>query len=145
MRIDELSRSVADAVSRIDADPAAFEELDRRLAVVSRMRRKYGDPVAALAEKRAKLDDLEHRDERLEELRGRLAAAEREARKEGADLTKRRTAAAAKLAKSVTKELRDLGFLQAKFGVAVERRVIRVPGYLNGTSSVKHARHLVQR
>ena len=120
VRIDELSRSVADAVSRIDADPAAFEELDRRLAVVSRMRRKYGDPVAALAEKRSKLDDLEHRDERLEELRGRLAAAEREARKEGADLTKRRTAAAAKLAKSVTKELRDLGFLQAKFGVAVE-------------------------
>ena len=128
VRIDELSRSVADAAARMDADPGAFEELDRRLAVVSRMRRKYGDPVSALAEKRAKLDDLEHRDERLEELRGRLAAAERAARKEGAELTKRRKAAAERLAKSVTKELRDLGFLQAKFGVRVAEAEMSVHG-----------------
>ena len=41
-------------------------------------------------------------------------------RREGADLTKRRKSAAERLAKSVTKELRDLGFLRAKFGVALE-------------------------
>ena len=117
VRINELSRSVADAVSRIDADPEAFDELDRRLSVVNRMRRKYGDPAAALAEKRAKLDALEHRDDRLRELRSRLAAAEKTLRAEGAEVTRRRRAAAAKLSKAVTKELRDLGFLQAKFGV----------------------------
>ena len=99
VRINELSRSVADAVSRIDADP------------------EYGDPAAALAEKRAKLDALEHRDDRLRELRSRLAAAEKTLRAEGAEVTRRRRAAAAKLSKAVTKELRDLGFLQAKFGV----------------------------
>ena len=117
VRINELSRSVADAVSRIDADPEAFDELDRRLSVVNRMRRKYGDPAAALAEKRAKLDALEHRDDRLRELRSRLAAAEKTLRAEGAEVTRRRRAAATKLSKAVTKELRDLGFLQAKFGV----------------------------
>ncbi len=119
VRIDELSRSVADAVSRIDADPEAFEEMDRRLGVVNRMRRKYGDPIAALEEKRAKLDDLEHRDERLEELRHALADAERVVRREGASVTKRRRTAADRLAKSVTAELRDLGFLQAKFSVSL--------------------------
>ena len=119
VRIDELSRSVADAASRLDADPEAFDALDRRLAVVSRMRRKYGDPVAALAEKRAKLDALEHRDERIAELRKSLAAAEASVRREGAELTKRRAAAAERLSKAVTKELRGLGFLQAKFGVSL--------------------------
>ena len=120
VRIDELSRSVAEAASRLDADPEAFDALDRRLAVVSRMRRKYGDPVAALAEKRARLDDLEHRGERLEELRAKLAEDARAVRREGAELTKRRRSAAERLAKSVTKELRDLGFLRAKFGVVLE-------------------------
>ena len=120
VRIDELSRSVAEAASRLDADPEAFEALDRRLAVVSRMRRKYGDPVAALAEKRARLDELEHRDERLAGLRARLDAARGALLAEGAALTKRRRAAADRLARAVTKELRDLGFLQAKFGVVLE-------------------------
>ena len=119
VRINELSRSVADAVSRIDADPEAFDELDRRLSVVNRMRRKYGDPAAALAEKRAKLDALEHRDERLGELKARLAEAEKTVRAEGVEVTRRRRTAAAKLAKAVTKELRDLGFLQAKFDVDI--------------------------
>ena len=120
VRIDELSRNVADAVSRIDADPDAFDEMDRRLAVVKRMRRKYGDPVAALETKRARLDELEHRDERLEELKAKLSEAEREVRREGAELTKRRKSAAERLGKSVTKELRGLGFLQAKFGVRLD-------------------------
>ena len=116
-KLNELSRSVADEVSRIDADPDAFDEMDRRLAVVKRMRRKYGDPVAALEMKRARLDELEHRSERMEELKAKLAEAERVARREGAELTKRRKSASERLAKSVTKELRDLGFNQAKFGV----------------------------
>jgi DNA repair protein RecN (Recombination protein N) len=119
VRIDELSRSIADAVSRIDADPEAFDEMDRRLAVVNKMRRKYGDPIAALEQKRTRLDELEHRDERLEELRKALAEAEAKVRREGAEVAKRRKSAAEKLAKAVTAELRDLGFLQAKFGVAV--------------------------
>ena len=121
--IAERHAAAAHAAEIVDGANAITEALggdEGAEAILAKlMRRKYGDPVAALAEKRAKLDDLEHRDERLEELRGRLAAAERAARKEGAELTKRRKAAAERLAKSVTKELRDLGFLQAKFGVRV--------------------------
>ena len=117
VRINELSRSVADAASRIDADPDAFDELDRRLSVVNRMKRKYGDPEKALAEKRTRLAELERRDERLAELKKRLAADEKSMLFEGADVTRRRAAAGAKLSKAVTKELRDLGFVQAKFGV----------------------------
>ena len=38
----------------------------------------------------------------------------------GAELTKRRAAAAERMSRAVTKELKDLGFLQAKFFVALE-------------------------
>ena len=118
--VEELSRSVADAASRVEIDEDEFRRIDERLGVVSRMKRKYGDPVAALEKKRARLDFLEHREERLAELRGRIAAVTKEVRGVGAELTGLRKAAGAKLAKTVTKELRELGFAQAEFTVALE-------------------------
>ena len=126
--IEELSRTVADAVSRIDADPEAFAEMDARLGVVNRMKRKYGKgtdgSVAALLavfeEKKSRLVSLENRGEELERLRKSVADAEKSARTAGAALTKRRAAAAEKLAKAVAKELVDLGFLKARFSVRLE-------------------------
>ncbi len=94
--------------------------LDAGRAVVTRMRRKYGDPVAALAKKRARLDAIEGFGENLEKARAEVAAAKREVAARGASVTKRRKAAAEKFAKAVTRELKDLGFAQALFSVAVE-------------------------
>ena len=132
LRIQELSRTVADAASRIEADPDALEAMDERLAVVNRLKRKYlgsqaspedsfSDSVAALLEsKRARLDALENRDAKLDEMRGRLASLEASLEKRGAELRTARAAAGSKLAKAVTAELHGLGFLKAKFGVRVD-------------------------
>ena len=126
LKIQELSRSVADAASRIDADPEALAELDARLATVNRLKRKYlkgaGDSGVAellqvLEDKRGRLARMEGREERLAELRRAESAAEAKVRSAGAALTGKRRSAAARLAKAVTRELRDLGFLQAKFSV----------------------------
>ena len=125
LKLQELSRSVADAASGLDAGEEDLEELDRRLTLVNRLKRKYGVADAAgllaeLARRMARLEDLETRDERLAALRQEESAAEKRVRAAGAELSRGRKAAAAKLAKAVTKELHDLGFLQAKFGVALE-------------------------
>ena len=123
-RIQELSRSVADAVSRLADSNCDLEALDRRLTLVNRLKRKYGATVSevlgCLAAKKARLESLEHREERLSELRERIASVEAELRRAGGGLTAGRRAAAAKLSRAVTGDLRDLGFLQAKFGVRVE-------------------------
>jgi len=124
-RIQELSRSVADAASKLDVGEEDLEELDRRLTLVNRLLRKYhvaqiSDLLSVLSEKKAKLDALEHREERVSELQEKIAAAEKKVRTAGAVVTKARTAAAEKISKAVTKELRDLGFLQAKLFVALE-------------------------
>ena len=125
VKAQELSRTVADAAAKLDVGEDDLEELDRRLTQVNRLLRKYhvsqvSGLMSLLAEKKAKLDALEHREERLEELRERVAAAEKSVRQAGAALTKRRRAVAERMTKAVTKELRDLGFLQAKFFVSLE-------------------------
>ena len=146
LKVQELSRTVADAVSKMDVGEEDLEELDKRLTLVNKLKRKYlrnveickygngenggivecgnGGAIAALMGilegKKAKLDALEHREERIAELEAQIAVADKVVRKAGAELTKLRTAAAEKLSTSVTKELRDLGFLQAKFFVALE-------------------------
>ena len=118
--VEELSRSVADAASKVEIDDDEFQRIDARLGVVNRMKRKYGDPVAALEKKRARLDMLEHREEKIEELRGRIAAVTKDVKSVGAELTKLRRSAGAKLAKAVVRELRELGFAKAEFEVALE-------------------------
>ena len=125
VKVQELSRTVADAASKLDVGDEDLESLDARLTLVNRLLRKYRAPdvpglVSLLSEKKAKLDALEHREERIEELKAKIAVADKAVRKVGAELTKLRTAAAKKLSASVTKELRDLGFLQAKFFVTLE-------------------------
>ena len=126
VRIQELSRTVADAASEVDIDPDTMAVLDERLTVLNRLKRKYSCEnaeglLSALEERRARLDALEHRDEKIAELRGAEKLALAEVVKCGSALTKVRKSAAEKLAKAVTAELRDLGFLQAKFSVRLEK------------------------
>ena len=134
VRIEELSRTVADAVSRIDVGEEDLATLDARLTVVNRLKRKYLARTASggetktdiarlldvLADRKARLESAEGRDGKIAELERELAAAEKAMRSAGGDVTKARAKAGAKLAKAITEELRGLGFLQAKFAVSLE-------------------------
>ena len=125
VRADELSRCVADAASRLDADPDELARMDARLAVVNRLKRKYGAADAAtlagiLAQKKARLEELEQRGVRLEELRREEVRLVSQVESLGATLRAARTKAGKQLAKAVTDALRTLGFAQAKFTVSVE-------------------------
>ena len=125
VKVQELSRTVADAASRMDVGDEDLESLDARLTLINRLLRKYrvsdvSGLKSSLDAKKAKLDALEHREERIAELQVKIAVADKQVRKVGAELTKLRKSAAEKLSEAVTKELKDLGFLQAKFSVALE-------------------------
>ena len=125
-RVQELSRTVDDSVSRLETDPDELQALDDRLTLVQRLKRKYAPTVAeilALREKDAsRLAELEGREERLRGLSGEIAAAEQAVARAGRELSAARRKAATKLAAAVTKELRGLGFLKASFGVDVADR-----------------------
>jgi len=122
--VEELSRTVADDVSRLDADPEALAELDARLSLVAKLKRKYRagtavELLSVLERKRKRLDDLAHRAERLAEIDAQIAAAEKDVRRVGSLVTAARTKAAKKIGAAVTEELHGLGFLKSGFTVEI--------------------------
>ena len=127
VRVQELSRTIADSISRIEADPDALQALDDRLSLVNRLKRKYGcatvDELMALHDARAaRLADLDGREEKLAKLDARIAEAEKSVRAAGAAVTSARAKAAARLAKAITRELHGLGFLKAGFDICLSAR-----------------------
>ena len=130
VRLQELSRSVADAVSRLEVDPEEFETMDQRLGLINRLKRKYAGDLGAdeslyeklsttLADKKARLDAWENREEALKKLAAEAGSARAIVVAEGQKVSVAREKVAKKLSTVLTRELHDLGFLQARILVSV--------------------------
>ena len=119
--LGDLARSLGDYLGRLEADPQRLEEIEDRLALLDRLKRKYGgtlSEVLAFAERsRVALAALEHADERREEVRRSLQVA-REAYQRSAELlSQERRKAAARLVLELHRELAQLGMEKARFEV----------------------------
>jgi DNA repair protein RecN (Recombination protein N) len=119
VQIQELGRAVSDCLSRIEADPETLGRLEERMALVQRLKRKYGPSVdevlATLKKSEARLRDLATRTEQADALRQAIAAATGTLTEQAAALSKTRARAAIALARAITRELHDLGFLKSGF------------------------------
>src|ERR1043166_9581674 len=108
---------------RIDLDPKRLQQLEERLNLVQSLRRKYGptlDDVIAFGENaQRQLQSLEQRDAELTRLNAELKALDSDLMKTGRDLSAQRRKVIPKLAKAVVGELRDLGFEQSHFEIAL--------------------------
>jgi len=120
--VGDVSSALRDYAEAIDASPERLAEIEDRLALLDRLKRKYGKTVAeviAFGEEVArKLSEVEDRDEILKTLRGELAQAESEYRKLAGALTVERQAAATKLAKLAEAQINSLA-MKVRFEVAV--------------------------
>jgi DNA repair protein RecN (Recombination protein N) len=121
VQVQELGRAVNDRLSQIDADPGRLQQLEDRMALVQRLKRKYGHTVvgilATLEKHQSRLHDLATRTEQVEKLQQELASATALLKEKASLLSKSRTQAAGKLARAITLELHDLGFLKAGFAL----------------------------
>ena len=124
VQLQELSRTIAVRLSQVEADPEEMERLEARLGQIQRLRRKYGPTLEdVLAHWRAvgeRLRTLNDREGDIEGLRRQAAEAEAALRRAGEALRARRAEAAPRLSAAITAELRDLGFAQASFPIALE-------------------------
>ncbi len=120
--VGDVSDSLRDYAERINASPERLAEIEDRLALLDRLKRKYGRAVTeviAFGEDVArKLAEVEDRDEILRRLRADLAATASAYRIAAAELTAARKAAAAKLAKQAESQINSLA-MKARFEVAV--------------------------
>jgi DNA repair protein RecN (Recombination protein N) len=123
VQLQELSNSIAGFVQRIDADPERLVWLEDRIALIQKLKRKYGnhvaDMLAFLEKAQQRLSDLESRGERLGKIDAEIAAASKEATTAGEALRKARKKSATTLGKAITKHLHDLGFAHGEFSVDV--------------------------
>lgn len=122
--VQEASRFLAQYQERVDLDPARLARVEKRLELISGLRRKYGDTVAEmlqyLEQVRAELQRLEGSEERVAELQAREAELGARAVACAGELTAARRQAAGELARRVCRELADLGMPRAQFVVRVE-------------------------
>ena len=120
--VDDVSATVRDYASRIQASPDRLAELEDRLEVLNRLKRKYGSSLADVLahgqEVSAKLAEVENRDQLLVDLRADQAGAAGAYRTAAAELTAARTAAARKLEKLAEAHINDLA-MKARFAVQV--------------------------
>lgn len=123
-RLSDLEAEVRRYAERIDADPATLRELEGRADLLQSLKRKYGgtlEEVMARGEQAARdLEEIETRGEKIAAREKEQSAAAARAAKLAKSLSAARAQAAPKLAKEVTKDLRELGFLRAAFGVRLE-------------------------
>jgi DNA repair protein RecN (Recombination protein N) len=123
-RIADLENDARSYAEKIDSDPGTLRELEARADLLQALKRKYGgtiEEIVARGEQAAQdLEEIETRGEKIATLEKEASAAAGRAVKLAKALSAARAKAAPALAKAVTAELRELGFLRAGFGVRLE-------------------------
>jgi DNA repair protein RecN (Recombination protein N) len=121
--VDEASDAIRDYLDKLEADPKRLDEIESRLALIERLKRKYGsslgDVLAFLDDVRAKMEAIETAGERKAKLEQDLAQASADYAEHAGALTKARKAGAEKLAKKVETELAALALESAVFRIEV--------------------------
>ncbi|HTW45486.1 MAG TPA: DNA repair protein RecN [Acidobacteriaceae bacterium] len=120
--VEDAGATVRDFAEGAQASPERLAEIEDRLAMLDRLKRKYGATVAdviAYGEDVArKLEEVENRDETLKTLRAQLAQAAGIYRQTAETMHAERAAAAKKLEKLAEAQINDLA-MKAKLGVTV--------------------------
>ncbi len=122
LNAEDVATSLRDYAQNIHASPERLAEVEDRLAMLDRLKRKYGkalDEVMAYGEDVSrKLSEIENRDDILRKLRKELADAAEEYLRSARALSQRRAQAARQLEKLVEREINELA-MKANFAVEV--------------------------
>jgi DNA repair protein RecN (Recombination protein N) len=120
--VGDVAAGLRDYAEAINASPERLAEIEDRLALLDRLKRKYGKTIAEVVafgeEVARKLAEVEDRDEILKTLRAELGTAAAAYRVAAQALTAERKDAAAKLAKLAEAQINSLA-MKVKFEVAV--------------------------
>jgi DNA repair protein RecN (Recombination protein N) len=137
--VEDVGATLRDYAGGIQASPERLAEIEERLALLDRLKRKYGptlEQTMAFGEDvRRKLSEMENKDQVLLELREELAVAAEAYRKVAAAVSRKRSDAAKKLEKLVEAEINDLA-MRASFRIAVEESDAEADWTASGVNQV---------
>jgi DNA repair protein RecN (Recombination protein N) len=120
--VDDIATGLRDYAEGINASPERLAEIEDRLALIDRLKRKYGktvvEVIAFAEEVNRKLAEVEDRDEILKALRVDLDVAAKAYQTAAAALSAERKSAAAKLAKLAEAQINSLA-MKVRFEINV--------------------------
>ena len=118
---DDVAELVRDARSGLDFYPGQLDDVEERLDLLHRLKRKYGadeeEMLAYLDRCQTELDNIQFSDERREKLEREVAQAVQAAQQEAEQLSKARQKAAKELSRRIQQELSDLDMPRVRFEV----------------------------
>ncbi len=117
----DVAAELASYIETVESDPKRLEQVERRLAEIDQLKRKYGDSVEEILALRdtaaAQIESITSSEERIEELTGLLDEQSGKVSAAGERLSKARGRLAGRLEKTMVAQLRELGMAKAVFEV----------------------------
>lgn len=122
-KLDEITQDILDTYHQLDFDDYRFEEVQEKLAVVQRLKRKYGPGIDSILDKKNEIEEHIYELEHFEE---KIASYHKQIEQEKSiclDLAKQiheiRVQKAIELSKKITNELHLLYMEHAQFEIKV--------------------------
>ena len=124
-QLDDVATSISSYESDIEDDPQRLADIEERLDLISRLKRKYGatieDILKRAEEDRAELDTIVNRDELVITLQKQDQQLRRVIGQFAGQLSARRREAAGRLSTAMEEQLNDLNMQRARFSVEMEQ------------------------
>ncbi len=121
--LEDLAYTLRDFTEGLEFSPARLEEVENRLAELSRLKRKYGGSIESalehLTNSEERLRNIEHADERERELQSELTASQNHYLQSAQQLHRERVKAAKEFEKSVVRNLAEVAMENARFQVQI--------------------------
>ncbi len=120
---EDIVYQIRDYRDKIEFNPHRLTEVEERLDLIQRLKRKYGDSISEIlayqAQASQKLEELQFGSERTEELKDQIHLLTQGAQKLAIELSEKRRKTATQLESLVERELQSLGMEKAVFQILV--------------------------
>jgi len=132
-QLEDAASSLRDYASGISFEPGRLEEVDNRLDAINKLKKKYGQTIELILQKKVELDkeldDIVHHDERIAELKKALDISREKATTLAKKLSAKRGDAGKILKKKIEQELSDLGMKKTVFEVKIRKDADEAGGF----------------
>ncbi len=137
-RLEDVAATISSYESDIEDDPQRLADIEERLDLINRLKRKYGATIEEILkradEDRAELETIVHRDELVANLEKQDGELRREIGRIAQQISERRREAATRLSAAMEEQLDSLNMKRARFSVEIEQLPDEngVPASING-------------
>ena len=125
--LEDAYATLRDYARSIDFSPERINQVEERLALISSLKKKYGDTIQDVLSyaqnAKRELATITSTDEALDKLQQEYAVTLKQARELALQLSEKRLESAKKLEQMVTQELADLGMQGTVFRVSIKREI----------------------